>query len=309
MTKRFDTIELRHLRYFVATAEHGSFRKAGSVLGICHSAISRRIRDLEDHIGASLFHRHTGGVSLTYAGERFLRKTKQGLEAIHEGTCSTARIGRGEEGVVRVGLMSSMASGFIAELLGAYSVAHAEVRIEYAEGDATDHVPAIQQHRLDIAFLTGTPSTERCDVAHLWTERIYVAMSERHELSEKREIAWSDLRGRSFIVSEAQSGTEIHDYLVKHLADLGHTPSIQRHAVYRDTLMQIVANGQSLTLTSEATIAAQFPGVAYRLLSEEVLPFCAIWSPHNDNPALRRLLSLAKVISSRFGRHDNSYDL
>lgn len=50
-------IELRHLRYFVAAAEQGSFRKAGKVLGVQKSAISRRIRDLEDRIGVTLFHR------------------------------------------------------------------------------------------------------------------------------------------------------------------------------------------------------------------------------------------------------------
>jgi len=55
--------------------------------------------------------------------------------------------------------------------------------------------------------------------------------------------------------------------------------------------------GQGLTLVHEAAGAAQFPGVVYRPIHGEVLPFCAIWSPHNDNPALRRLLSLAKTMS------------
>ncbi|WP_216279313.1 LysR family transcriptional regulator [Rhodobacter sp. 24-YEA-8] len=48
-------IELRHLRFFVSAAEHGSFRKAGTALDLSQSAISRGIADLEDQIGASLF--------------------------------------------------------------------------------------------------------------------------------------------------------------------------------------------------------------------------------------------------------------
>ena len=47
-------IELRHLRYVVAAAEHGSFRRAAQALGLQQSAIGRRIRDLEDEIGAAL---------------------------------------------------------------------------------------------------------------------------------------------------------------------------------------------------------------------------------------------------------------
>ena len=63
-------LRLRHIQYFVTASEQGSFRKAAALLNIQESAVSRRIRDLEDRLGASLFHRHPGGVSLTVAGQR-----------------------------------------------------------------------------------------------------------------------------------------------------------------------------------------------------------------------------------------------
>lgn len=53
-TAQHTAIELRHLRHFVAAAEHGSFRKAGAALGLSQSAISRCIAELEDQIGALL---------------------------------------------------------------------------------------------------------------------------------------------------------------------------------------------------------------------------------------------------------------
>lgn len=112
---------------------------------------------------------------------------------------------------------------------------------------------------------------------------------------------WDNLRGKEFVVSEAPPGPYVHDYLVKHLGGLGHGPCIERQAVHRDTLMQIVAGGTKLTLTREATVATRFPGVVFRPLSDESLPFYAIWSPRNDNPAFRRLLSLAKKMSTRSG--------
>jgi hypothetical protein len=62
--------------------------------------------------------------------------------------------------------------------------------------------------------------------------------------------------------------------------------------------MHLVALGRGLNLKSEATIATRFPGVVYRPLSDDLLTFCAVWSPRNDNPALRRLLSLAKSLSA-----------
>lgn len=293
------SIELRHLRYVIAAAENGSFRRAAIALGVRESSVSRRIRDIENEMGSALFIRHRSGVHLTYAGEVFLRRARRAINQVNSAAKDVGAAGRGEDGVVKIGLFSSLASGFIAELIRAYDADHAGIRLDFIEGGPAEHLPAIRQLRLDVAFLTGMPVADGCDVAHLWDERIYVAMPGSDELIGHEEVGWDDLRGRHFIVSEAPPGPEIHDYLLKHLAELGHHPSIQQQAVYRDTLMQIVASGRGLTLTSEATIATRFPGVVYRPLAGEILPFCAIWSPRNDNPAFRRFLSLAKMISKR----------
>lgn len=208
-------------------------------------------------------------------------------------------VGRGEAGTVRIGIFSSLASGFLTDLLRAYAAANPAIRPDLIEGGPSGHIAAIQRHHLDVAFLTGEPIADGCDLVHLWNERVFVALPDDDDLSRNREISWTDLRDRHFIVSETDPGPEIHDYLVKHLADLGHHPNVERCRVGRDNLMNLVAMAQGLTLTSEATIAARFPGVVYRPLSQEILPFCAIWSPRNDNPALRRLLSLARTMSRR----------
>lgn len=63
-----EELRLCHLRYFVAAANHGSFRRASAALDIQESMISRAVRYLEDRLGASLSHRHNGGVALTVAG-------------------------------------------------------------------------------------------------------------------------------------------------------------------------------------------------------------------------------------------------
>jgi len=295
------TIELRHLRYVIAAAERGSFRSAAKALAVQESAISRRIRDLEDEIGAALFVRHHGGVNLTHAGQKFLVRARNAIAQIGLAKIDAGSFGCGESGVVRIGIFTSLASGFLADLLGAYVTGNPGVRPDLVEGGPSDHITAIQRHQTDVAFLTGEPVADECDRIHLWNERVYVALPSNHELTLKDEISWADLRERHFIVSEADPGPEIHDYLVKHLAELGHHPSVERQGVGRDNLMHLVAIGRGLTLTSEATTAARFPGVVYRPLAGEILPFCAIWSPQNDNPALRRLLSLARIMSSVAG--------
>lgn len=287
-------IKLHHLRYFVAAVEHGSFRKAGRALDIEESAISRRIRDMEDELGASLFQRHAGGVRLTIAGERFLGPARKALRHIDTGASDVAAVGRSEEGHVRVGVFSSLASGFLFDLLRQFGKLHPNVRVDPVEGNPAEHVAAVRTLHLDVAFITGTRTWEGCETEHLWCERVFVVLPDDHRLADKAEIGWPDLAAERFIVSDVAPGQEVHNFLVAHLSDLGSHPDIQSHHVGRDNMLSLVAVGRGITLTSEATIVARFPGIAYRELAGEVLPFSMVWSARNDNPACRRLLSLAR---------------
>ena len=291
--------ELRHLRDTIAAADQGSFRRAALEMKVQESAVSRRIRDLEDEIGAALFIRHPSGVTLTQAGEVFVRHARQALKQVSYAAVDVGAIGRGETGIVRIGIFSSLASGFLAQLLKAFTTSHSDVRIDIIEGAPCDHIAAVQQHQLDVAFVTGLHPIERCDFEQFWTERVYVVLPTTHPLSRVRLIKWSDLQAQRFLVSEADPGPEIHGFLIRHLANLGVHPEIERVQVGRDNLMQIVSLGRGLTLTSEATIAMRFPGVVYKRLENETLPFRAIWSPRNDNPAFRRFLSLARHLSKQ----------
>ncbi len=294
---RSSSIELRHLRYFVAAADHGSFRKAATAIDVKESAVSRRIRDLEDHLGASLFQRHNGGVSLTLSGQRFLRRARKALQQIDEGARDVGAIGRVERGKVKVGIFSSFASGFLADLFRAYDQKHAKVRIDFIDGAPTEHVAAIRQLRLDVAFLSSSRTWPDCETTYLWSERVFVVLPDTHPLIEKEALEWSDLANEAFIVSDAAPGPEVHAYLVQRLAALGCHPEVQPHYISRDNLLAAVAVGRGLTLTTEATAAMQMPGVTYRPIANERLTFRAVWSPRNDNPALRRLLSLARTMS------------
>ncbi len=296
-------VRLRQLRYFVASADYGSFRKAAAALSIQESSISRRIRDLEDDLGASLFQRSHGGVRLTVAGQEFMPSARHALRQIDIGVTRVASIGRAEEGVLNVGIFSSLASGFLFDLLGGFGRQHPKVRVHLVDGDPAEHVAAVRNLDLDVAFVTGAGPWDGCETEQLWFEHVFVVLPEGHPLAAKAALAWSDIARERFIVSDAPPGPEIHDYLVAHLSDLGRHTDIEFQKVGRDNLLSLVALGRGLTLTSEATIGAQFRGIVYRQLAGEVLPFSVVWSARNDNPASRRLLSMARATAAKASGH------
>lgn len=286
-------IELRHVRYVIAAAEHGSFRKAAVALGVQESAISRRISDLEARLGTALFIRSHSGAHLTQAGMQFVKRGRKAMTQIIFAKSEVTAIGRGLNGKVSIGIFSSLASGFLSDLIQAFGARYGAIQMTFIEGNPAEHVAAVRRHELDVAFLTGTSQWQGCQCQQLWTERVFVVLPTNHPHAEHTEVQLADLGGESFIVSESAPGEEIHDYLVQRLAELGHHPDIQQQGVGRDNLMRLVALDRGLTVTSEATTAAQFPGVIFLPIVGEVLPFSAVWSPQNDNPAFRKLLELA----------------
>lgn len=300
-------VQVRHISYVIAAAEHGSFRRAAAVLGVQESAISRRVRDLEERLGAALFTRSSGGVQLTFSGKQFVERGRKALSQIGLARAEVAAMARGESGHVRIGIFSSLASGFLSDLIQTFGRRHGAVRLSFFDGNPAEHVAAVRQHQLDIAFITGISTWPSCESQHFWSERIFAVLPTDHPHASAPEIEFALLMDETFIVSEAAPGQEIHDYLVKRLADLGRHPDIQQQGVGRDNLMQLVALGRGLTVTSEATTGAQFPGVVFRPIVGQVLPFSGVWSPENDNPALRRLLGLARLMAAEEQKSEISF--
>ena len=100
-------IELRHLRYFIAVADELHFGRAAEKLHISQPPLSQQIQALEANIGAQLFNRNNRNVSLTQAGEGFLKEARQIISRVNDASQQAAKIHRGEAGNLTLGLTSS----------------------------------------------------------------------------------------------------------------------------------------------------------------------------------------------------------
>lgn len=89
-------VQLITLDCALVVAEEGSFLGASRRAGIHHSALSRRIRDLEQSLGTVLFERHTGGVRPTPVGAELLRNLRRVLIDL-DGTLAMVKTDRGRE--------------------------------------------------------------------------------------------------------------------------------------------------------------------------------------------------------------------
>ena len=289
-------IPLASLIQALSVAEHLNFRRAAAALGVSQSCVSTRIKQLEQDLGILLFERRHRGVRLTDAGQHFLEHVATGIEHLDHAVRTAGAIARGERGRLRVGLYSSTAAGFLAELLGQFRELHPAVDLQIAEGRARDAIREVREDRLDVAFVVGVPPACDCHSKPLWTEALLVALPERHPLAGAESLRWSELAAEPFLARSGGAGPQVHDHIVLRLAEHWSQPRIQRFEVERDTLMSMVAQGYGITLTSEAAAQASFPGVVFRHILDEPEPitFSALWSPHNRSQALLDLLALAQ---------------
>jgi DNA-binding transcriptional LysR family regulator len=257
-------VSLISIAQALLVAEHLSFRQAARVLGARQSAVSRRVRSLEDTLGVSLFERYHGGVRITAAGARFFDRARSALAQLDHAVKIAGAAGRGENGHLRIGIFSSIAAGFLRHLIRTFREQHPDVALQISEIASRDHLALIRKGRLDVAFVMGTPAVPNCEVLQLWTEQIFVILPQGHALCARKEIEWEAVRDEHFILRHSDPGPAIQDYVIKRLADLGHRPSVQKFDVGRETSVHLVALGLGVSLTSEATIANCFPEVEFR---------------------------------------------
>jgi DNA-binding transcriptional LysR family regulator len=284
--------------------EYLSFRRVATVLGIRQSAVSRRVRELEDELGVSLFERHHAGVRITNAGVRFLQEARAALAQLDQAVKTATAAGSGTVGRISIGILSSIGTGYLRDLIEVYHSRHPEVGIQILESASADIVAAVRKRQLDVAFITDTTDASGCETLPLWTERIFVVLPEHHSLCERKEIEWADLRKQYLIVGQSDSDRALCDRLTRRLPDLNRG-AMQKLNVGRDTLMHLVAMCLGISLTTESTATRPFPKLVFRPIARnaELIQFSAAWLPHNDNPALRRFLSLARSLAKDRRHH------
>ncbi len=154
--------------------------------------------------------------------------------------------------------------------------------------------------RLDIAFVgSGTPAPG-CDAEALWSDGICVALPHRHPLAGCDAIDWELLKDERFIFGREAIAARFGDHASEKIGRIGGCLSSSTQDVSQDLVMQFVALGFGLSLLSDSSTAIPYPGVAFRPIAGEDhhVSYSAVWLPGNDNPALRRFLSLARSKSA-----------
>lgn len=166
-------MELRQLEYFVAVAEELHFSRAAERLHVAQPSVSEQIRALERELGLPLFGRTSRAVMLTAAGRDLLPLAVDLLRGADELKLHAQQTARRLAGRVRIGFLADEYMTPVGqELMASVRRAHPRLDIEFLQVDFADHHRALEDGRVDVAFVMGPVPRTLVSVPLAWSERL-----------------------------------------------------------------------------------------------------------------------------------------
>jgi LysR family transcriptional regulator, hca operon transcriptional activator len=288
-------MELRHLRYFIAVAEEGSFLTAAQRrLNTSQPSLSRQIRDLETEIGVKLLERQTRGVALTAAGRIFLDHARLALLQVEAATDGARRAEQPERLKFSMGFLAGQEVVWLPHALRIIREEAPGVEITLCSQSSPDLALALMRGKLDVAFLREETPSVGLSFKFLAKEPLIAVLPADHRLTSRKKIRPQDLAGEIY-VSSARISPVLKSVIQNYASMVGITLKAEYEGDNLPSAMSLVVSTGGVTLIPLYAQNMLTPNVVARAL-EGVPPTIDLtlgYNEANSSPLLRRLLSRA----------------
>ncbi len=198
-------MDLLLLRSLLAVAEHGAITEAAAALGVSQSALSRRVDQLEEALGAQLLERAGRGVALTSAGQLALEEGKLLVQRYDRLRARIHEHLRLDAGVVRVGGGATAVGFLLPGAIAAFRKQHPGVVFQVKEAGSREIESAVGSEELELGIVTLPTRTRDVEQRLLTRDRIVLVAAKDHPLARKERIDARALSGQSLVGFEAGS--------------------------------------------------------------------------------------------------------
>ncbi|KUN67942.1 LysR family transcriptional regulator [Streptomyces griseorubiginosus] len=174
-------MQFQQLQYFVAVAETRHFTRAAETVHVAQPSLSQQIRALERELGADLFLRARGNITLTDAGEALLPLARRILADADTARHEVQELVQLRSGRIRMGATPSLCTGLLPDVLRAFHDRYPGIRLMIEEGGSHDLVRLLARGALDLALVVlplPTPSPALTTVELLREDLVVVSSPE-----------------------------------------------------------------------------------------------------------------------------------
>lgn len=241
-------MNIRQLKYFVATAETAQVSRAASALSISQSSVTTAIRDLEAALGVELFVRKRHGMEMTDAGRELLTMAYAILSKIEE-----ARNLRQRDiettGTLRIAASYTVIGYFLPFHLDRLRRLHPNLDIQLHELNRDSIEEGLLSGRFDMAVLLTSNVTDpelESETLLRSTRRVWVPSG--HRFAKRHRVDFDDIAQEDYILLTVD---EAANTAMKYWRSQPVQPRISLRTMSIEAVRSMVANGQGITILSD----------------------------------------------------------
>jgi DNA-binding transcriptional LysR family regulator len=290
-------LEMKHLEFFVAVAEEGSFTRAALRLHITQPPLSLRIKQLEAMLKITLFDRTTRRVRLTSAGRVFLEKIQDTMQSLNAAVEASRLTARGLLGSLRVGYTGIASDSVLPQLLSMFGSLYPKIALEFLGPCTTGEVAlSLLDEEIDVALCFLPLGEKRLESRRLRATELALVLPDRHPLARTIKISLKDLAEEPFVTYPASGGFHLRAAVDAECLRAGFRPRVVKDSRWTQTLLCLVAAGVGVAIVPKEQQARGMEGVTFRALipSQAPLYHGIVWRKDDTNPFVANFLAVAQ---------------
>lgn len=303
-------INFKLIQSFLAVAEQGSFRRAAEETHRTSSAVSMQVRQLEEQVGAALFHRTTRYVELTVEGRHLLERARRAMTDLDEGLREVRDAVQERHGTVKVACSPTIAATLLPQALVAFGADYPRVIVKVRELGAHDTVEAVRRREVDVGVgPAGAPAGD-FHFQPLLRDEMCALVPMQHPLAQRRRLALTALDGVPMVML---SGFAAMRQLVEQAAEeAGITLNVQFEVQQMQTLVGMASAGLGVAVSTRLAVTSLAPllgnlrvlGLGVPVLAREISVITARGLSMTPLAAelVRRIRSVAESVGVQAGR-------
>jgi DNA-binding transcriptional LysR family regulator len=291
--KDLDSIDLRHLKAFIAVAEELNLSRAARRLNRSQPPLTRQIHQLELALGAPLFTRSARGMQLTNAGHALLADARQILQLTAQVAERVRSAALGQAGRIDIAGFGSLMLDAVPQFLARFRRAYPRVELTLQTMNRPEQVEALRQNRISAAFIRRGNEPPDITYEPFMAEKLMVALSASDALAGRKRVSLRDLASRRLVVQGSGPRPNFTDTLIAICVQAGFQPQIAQMVGDSITAVALVAAGFGVALVPHSATHLNLPGVVYVPIADVkagIADLVCIYRKGDESPVLAAFL-------------------
>ena len=284
-------MDLQNIRYFLGLAKELHFWNTAEKMFVTQSALSRRIKSLEDEIGVQLFERDKRNVKLTDAGAFLQIEWTRMLAEIENFHAHARQIGAGEIGKLKIAHPGSITHSILPDLLVALTEKFPQLEIELFELLTDNFEQALINYQIDIGFSRELPKNKSLAARLVSSENFALVVPQNHFLNKANFTNLSDAKNENFILPSLNGRSNYAKRLREIFAEYDFAPKITFESDFGATILSLVGKNLSVSLMP-ISYSLHRPANVRFIATEHQTNLFVIWRKDDSSRVLQNFLQL-----------------